>query len=506
VLSLRQLLREVESFGELKVIPQLVDWDEEMGALNYLVAQEENAPVLWFKNVKDADYGSSAVFNLFGTGKNRIAMSLGHPSGLSIQNLIESTKVKFGTKIPPKKIPLEESPVNEVILDGVDIDLWKFPSPKMWPRDGGRYLGTWDILVTRDLEDQHLNVGTYRQMIQGPRELFCHWSPGKDARLQCEKYWQQGLPFPVAAVFGCDPVLQIMGCCTLPKVESEYDYAGGMVGEPVKVFRSDLTGLDLPSSAEIIVEGFMHKGREGREGPFGEFTGYYGAAAEHTPIIDVQRVRFRRNPILTCALMADGRANELGILNAIVRSAGIWSQLDQLGVPGVRGVYCPPEAAGGYCMTVVSVEQRYPGHAAQVAALAAQVPAGAYITKLIVVVDDDVDPTDIGQVLWAISTRCSPERDIDILRSTWSTGLDPSKNPPEDRPYGSQAIINACKQHKFLKKFSPRTLIRRDVYERIAARWTELGMEGTPPRLRTFEEQSGSKEEVPRLTETLTSM
>ena len=492
MLTLRQFLSESESMGQLKKISQRIDWDEEMGALNYMVAQREDSPVLWFQNVRDAKYGSSAVFNLFSMAKDRVAISLGLSKGLSISDLVRFTKDNFGRKIPPRMIPEKQAPVNEVILEGNDIDLNAFPAPKMWPLDGGRYLGTWDVLVTRDMEDGHINLGTYRQMIQGPRELFCYWSPGKDARLQSERYWSQNKPFPVAAVYGCDPLMLIVGCQTVAKTESEYDYIGGLVNEPVDVFHSELTGLDLPASAEIIVEGFMHPGKEGHEGPFGEFTGYYGRPGGKTPIIDVERVRFRKNPILTCALMADHPANELGLVYAVARGAKIWNDLEKLGVPGVKGVYCFPAGAGGFGITAVSIEQRYPGHAAQVAALAAQCPGGAYYAKMIVVVDDDVDATDIHQVIWAIATRCSPEKDVDILRNTWSTWLDPTKNPPEERPYGSKMLINACKEHKFLKVFSKRNRIRREVYDRLAARWKEFGLDGQPPKLLTFEENDGT--------------
>jgi 4-hydroxy-3-polyprenylbenzoate decarboxylase len=488
MLTLRNLLTESESMGELKKITAPIDWNEEMGALNYMVAQDEKSPVLWFQNVKDAKYGSTAVMNLFGMGKDRIALSLGLPKGRSVSELIQFTKNNFGRKVPPRMTQAEKAPVNEVILEGNDIDLNNFPSPKMWPRDGGRYLGTWDVLATRDLEDGHINLGTYRQMIHGPRELFCYWSPGKDARLQAERYWNQNKPFPVAAVYGCDPLMLIVGCQTVAKTESEYDYIGGLVNEPVDIFHSDLTGLDLPASAEIIIEGFMEPGNYGMEGPFGEFTGYYGRPEAQTPIIDVKRVRFRKNPILTCALMADHPANELGLVYAIARGAKIWNDLDKLGVPGVKGVYCFPFGAGGFGITAVSIEQRYAGHASQVATLAAQCPAGAYYSKLIVVVDEDVDPTDINQVMWAIATRCSPEKDIDILRNTWSTWLDPTKNPPEERPWGSKAIINACKEHKFLKVFSKRNRIRKVVYDRLAARWKEFGLDGAPLPIRTFDE------------------
>ncbi|MFQ5831033.1 MAG: UbiD family decarboxylase, partial [Candidatus Methylomirabilia bacterium] len=193
-------------------------------------------------------------------------------------------------------------------------------------------------------------------------------------------------------------------------------------------------------------------------------------------------------PILTHALMADYPANECALLYSIARSARIWNDLDGVGVPGIRGVYSHPAAAGGFAMTVVSLEQRYAGHAPQALALAAQVPGGAYFSKWIIAVDEDVDPSNINQVLWAMSTRCNPAEDIDILRQTWSTSLDPAQNPPEERPYGSKALINACKEHRYIKEFSKRTKIRRSVYEAVAAKWGQLGFQGTPPRLWSLED------------------
>ena len=130
-------------------------------------------------------------------------------------------------------------------------------------------------------------------------------------------------------------------------------------------------------------------------------------------------------------------------------------------------------------MTVVSLEQRYPGHAAQVLALAAQVPGGAYFTKWIIAVDEDVDPTDMDQVIWAMATRCNPGDDIELLRNTWSTTLDPAQNPPEKRLFGSKAMINACKDYRHLKTFSRRTTLRKSVYDRVSARWTRDGAAGT---------------------------
>ncbi len=194
----------------------------------------------------------------------------------------------------------------------------------------------------------------------------------------------------------------------------------------------------------------------------------------------VERVRYRDNPTLTCALMADGAANEAGLFWAALRSAGIWADLQKLGVPGIKGVWSIPEAAG-WGITVVSIKQMYAGHAPQVMALAAQCTAGAYFGKYVIVVDEDVDPTNVNQVLWAMATRSRPAQSIDILRETWSTYLDPSLNPPEIRPWGSKCLINACMDYRFIKTFSKRTKLSKEAYENVVARWQELGLSGTPP-------------------------
>jgi 4-hydroxy-3-polyprenylbenzoate decarboxylase len=187
--------------------------------------------------------------------------------------------------------------------------------------------------------------------------------------------------------------------------------------------------------------------------------------------------------------MADHPSCEQNLFFSIARSARIWDDLDALGIPGIKGVYSVPAAAGGFGMIVVSIEQLRPGHASQVATLAAQCPGGAYNSKWIIVVDEDVDPTDLDQVVWAMCTRCHPPDDIDILRNTWSTYLDPTKNPPEERPYGAKTLINACKEHRHLEVFSKRTLLHESVYNKVKERWNKFGFDFLPPELNTFEPQ-----------------
>ena len=243
----------------------------------------------------------------------------------------------------------------------------------------------------------------------------------------------------------------------------------------------------IPSNADLMIEGVIEPQAVRAEGPFGEFTGYYGSPVGQAPLVKVTAIHYRDNPILTNALMADYPSCEQSGFFAIIRSAKIWDDLDKLGVPGIAGVYAHPASAGGYGLTVVSLEQRYAGHAAQALALAAQVPGGAFFTKWIVAVDEDVDPSNMDEVLWALGSRSNPIDDIDILRNTWSTPLDPSQGDPALRPYGSKALINACKNHKHRDKFPKRTVLRKSVYDKVAANWKELDLPGEVPGVIVFE-------------------
>ncbi|HUI18500.1 MAG TPA: UbiD family decarboxylase, partial [Alphaproteobacteria bacterium] len=305
-------------------------------------------------------------------------------------------------------------------------------------------------------------------------------------RLDREAWWAQGEACEVVAAYGIDPVLFMVGAQSFGAAESELDVAGGIMGRPIELTRAETVSLPIPAHAELVIEGVLQPNDLALEGPLGEFTGYYGNVRAPQPVIEVRAVHARRAPILTAALMASYPSCEIGAYYAIMRSARVWDDLERIGVPGIAGVYAQPAAASGWGMVVVALKQQYAGHVAQVLALTAQCPAAAYYTKWIVAVDEDVDPTDLTQVLWALSTRCHPSEDIDILRNTWSTGLDPSQYPPEARPYGSKALINACKPHRYLKEFPQRTLLRRSTYERVRGRWRELGLEGEAPAIGEF--------------------
>lgn len=486
--DLRQWIARVEAIGQLQRITEEVDWDEEMGAITYMAHQEIGAPALLFEKIRGCPPGFRALWNLLGSSVDRFAISIGEPTGLTVMELIQRAKTKFTRAIPPVMVDGQDAPVNVHPMIGDEVDVTIFPAARHWAGDGGRYIGTADAVLTRDPDGGWLNVGCYRQMVHDRNHVGLYLSPGKDARLHIERYWSRNEPCELVAVWGVDPAMFIAASQTFPKTVSELDFIGGILGGPVELVKGQVVSLPYPARAEIVMEGIVYPNAMKLEGPFGEFTGYYGRPEDLAFLVEVKAVHYRDNPILTHALMADYPANECSLLYSIARSARIWNDLDKLGVPAIKGVYCHPAAAGGFAMTVISLEQRFAGHAPQALALAAQVPGGAYFSKWIIAVDDDVDPSNINQVLWAMATRCNPVEDIDILRQTWSTWLDPTQNPPEERPYGSKALINACMEHRYIKQFSKRTKIRRSVYENVVAKWQRLGFRGTPPRLWALED------------------
>jgi UbiD family decarboxylase len=490
--DLREWLERVEELGELIRIKEPVSCEEEMSAIGYLVAKQNPSPAILFeaaKGYENSPYKARLLWNILGPSLKRIALTLEEAPDTPILELIRKVKNKFTNRMPPREVPQGQAGFYENSLTGDKVDLSELPIPRHWPLDGGRYAGTADCVITRDPDSGYLNVGTYRMMLQGKTECGLYLSPGKDARLHITRSWQMNKPVEVAAAWGIDPLFMVIGSQTFAKNVSEYEFAGGVKGEPIPVVKGKTTDLLIPANAEFVIEGIIKPNSVRSEGPFGEFPGYYGRPEAGCPLVEITAIHYRNNPILTNALMADYPSNEQSGFFSIIRSARIWDDLDKLGVPGIAGVYAHPAGAGGFGMTVLSMEQRYAGHAAQALALAAQVPGGAYYTKWIIAVDEDVDPTDMDQVIWALSSRCNPIDDIDILRNTWSTWLDPTQNPPEKRPYGSKALINACKEHRYLPVFSKRTALRKEIYDKVAAQWKKLGLPGQVPTVRAFEEE-----------------
>jgi 4-hydroxy-3-polyprenylbenzoate decarboxylase len=484
--DLRGWIAQIEQHGELARIAAEVDPHEELGAVTLLATRQDKSPALMFENLKDDASRSRILINMLGASRERYALAVGLDPSATTRDMIQATRSIMNEPIPPVMIPKDRAPVNEVVLTGKDIDLTKFPVPTFWPGDGGQFIGTGDITFTVSPDTGRINVGCYRQMLQGSNRVGLYCSPGKHGLLDREAWWARGEPCEVVAAYGIDPVLFMLAAQSFAADESELSVAGGIMGRPVELTKAECVSLPIPAHAEFVIEGVLRQGDVMPEGPLGEFTGYYGRERSPQPVIEVLAVHHRKAPIFTHALMARYPSCEIGAYYAIMRSARILDDLARIGVPGVVGAYSHPAAASGWGMVVVSIQQKYAGHSAQVLALTAQCSAAAYYTKWVIAVDEDVDPTDFNDVLWALSTRCHPSEDIDILRNTLSTGLDPSRFPVENRPYGSKALINACKPHQHIKDFPQSTLLRKSVHDRVRERWRELGFAEPAPKMTLF--------------------
>jgi 4-hydroxy-3-polyprenylbenzoate decarboxylase len=227
-----------------------------------------------------------------------------------------------------------------------------------------------------------------------------------------------------------------------------------MRGSAVEVIKGPVTGLPLPANAEIIIEGFIEPDNMRTEGPFGEWTGYYATGAAQEPVIDVKAIYHRNEPILL-GCVPERPPDEICRYRAIVRSALLRENIEKAGVPAVTAAWAH-EVGNARLLLAVAINQRYPGHAKQAGHIAAMCHVGAYCGRYVIVVDDDINVSDINEVLWALLTRSDPATSIDIIRNAWSTPLDP-RIEPEKRAVGdytnSRAVIDACRPFHWRDKF-----------------------------------------------------
>ena len=446
--DVREWLAKVEELGELKKING-AHWNLEIGAITELAHDPKGlTPAVLFDQIPDYPEGYRVLANELCSLK-RLALSMGLRDGSAMDQLKQwREKIRDLKPIPPRFV--DTAPVMENVHTGKDVDMFEFPSPLWHELDGGRYIGTAHSTITRDPDGGSVNFGTYRVMVHDRDTLGFFVSPGKHARIHREKCHEKGQPCNVAISFGHDPLLFGVSVLAIPYGVSEFDYAGGIRGEPIEVIRGPLTGLPIPATAEIVIEGESPPDEQRIEGPFGEFDGYYGSAERPEPIIKVKAVYHRYNPIL-CAAPALPPSTGTYYFQSVLRSAHIWEELEKAGVPDVLGVWAHP-AGTSYFLIVVQVKQRYHGHARQAAVVASGCHTGAYLGRYVVVVDEDIDITDSEDVLWALCTRVDPVQDIDMLRRCWASPLDPII-PKGQPPLNSKAIIDACRPYEWIKEF-----------------------------------------------------
>ncbi|MFQ5684488.1 MAG: UbiD family decarboxylase [Candidatus Binatia bacterium] len=469
----REWIQKVEEMGELKTLKRC-DWNLEIGAVTELAHHREDGPAVLFDEIKDYPKGYRLLANSLGSRK-RLGLTLNLPAGETKMDFVRSWRERYKKikPIPPKMV--KDSPLLENVYRDKDVDLFKFPTPKWHEHDGGRYLGTGSIDITRDPDEGWVNWGTYRVMIHDKDTVGFYISPGKHGRIQRDKYANSGEPCKMAMSFGHDPLIFLGGSIEVPYGVPEYEFLGGVRGEPLELIKGEYTGLPIPASAEIVVEGDVIFDKPRVEGPFGEWTGYYASAERNEPIVKIKRLYHRNEPILLGS--PPGRPPvELGWYRSYLRSALIWDEIEKAGVPDVKGVWLTV-SGGSRLILVVSIKQRYPGHARQAALVASQCHAGAYLGRYVVVVDDDIDPSNTDDFLWAMASRSDPVNDIEIIRRCWSGPLD-SAIQPGKKGFNSRAIIDACRPFEWMKDFPPVAESSREVLDATAKKWGNVLFNG----------------------------
>ncbi|MBI4322405.1 MAG: UbiD family decarboxylase [Chloroflexi bacterium] len=470
--DLREFLKRSDELGLCKTV-EGADWNLEIGGITELGLSVPTSPMLVFDRIKGYPAGYRVVSN-FQNRPELVALTFGLPpetSGLD-QARAWRDKVNQGF-VPVPPVEVSTGPVRENVHVGDDVDLFEFPVPRWHERDGGRYIGTGGVVIQRDPDEGFVNLGTYRVQVHDKNTATIFIVESHHGEAIRKKWWARGLPCPAVVVCGEDPLLWSVSTSNIKAGVSEYDYAGWLRGRPVEVVRGEFTDLPIPAGAEIALEGeIVPPGTETREeGPFGEWTGYYVTGSREEPAFRVKAVLHRNDPIILGAPPQIG-TYDYSFGKHIMRSGFAWAELDR-NVPGVKGVWTLAEAKGPSIM-IASVKQQYAGHAKQAANFLSGCRHAAYMCRFLIVVDDDIDPSNIAEVLWALGTRCEPETSIDILRGCWGSMMD-SMLSPEKRRSGdfshSQAVIVACKPYHWIKDFPVSVKSSPEALRGIKEKW-----------------------------------
>lgn len=468
--DLRSYITFLEEKNRLKTIHN-ADWDLEIGGLTEIAVQNQLPFALLFDDIEGYPKGFRILTNAVTTAFQWTAASGFEPTDNKQEAVImrkNSSGVSKEELIPPKRV--STGPILENVDRDDQIDVSKFPAPRWHEYDGGRYIGTGDLVITKSPETRRVNVGTYRVQLQEPDKLTAYISPGKDGRLNRDAYLDTDEPCPIAISVGHPVDLFLAANERLSTTIPELDYAGGRRGESVEVVEGESTGLPIPAHSEIVFEGHIYPDSEPfSEGPFGEWTGYYAGGVHNEYPVDVERVYYRNDPIIFGKPPLRPPSQIRGELRVAAR---LWAELEESGIPGITAVNSMPFGPGWF--EVISISQQYAGHSAQVGQHAASGPADAYHGRFTIIVDDDIDIFDQDEVMWAICSRCDPATDIYILENCWSTSLDPTISPEKrekDDLTNSRAIIDATRPYHWRDKFPRVNEISDELRDELHKKW-----------------------------------
>jgi len=468
--DLREFIVALEKNHELRTVHG-ADWDLEIGTIDEL-NYEKFGSALLFDQIKDYPKGYRVLTNAMDPLR-RALLAIDLPMDLDVDTAMEEfDKRVYASYRPVPPVEVSAGPILENTFFGDDIDLWKFPTPRWHEGDGGRYIGTGCMVIMKDPETGRVSFGCYRVMVSDKNVAGLYITPSHTGATIEKKYWERGQSCPVAVSMGQEPVA-FMGAAYYfgeKRGLDKYELVGHVRGGPVEIIREEFTGLPIPATAEIVIAGEVPPPEvETRdEGPFGEWTGYFASGTRPEPVIRVKALYHRNDPIILGMPPKRYRRASLNF-GLPTKAKNVKERLQKTGLEDVLDVW--HLAIPGF--TVVQIRQRYPGHAMK-AALAA---SGDYMGRFVVVVDEDINPRDPEDVLWAIGTRCDPETTLTVLKNCTSSALDPRIPPDrkERRDYSSsRAIILACKPYEWINEFPRTNVASPSLRKKVLEKWTDL--------------------------------
>ena len=494
--SLRDFIDILETKGMLARVTHPVSPQLEMTEIQTRLLAE-GGPAVLFENVVGPDnarFEMPVLVNLFGT-VDRVALGMSRAPdelralGESLAALRHPTPpkglrgamdamplIKSAMAMRPKTV--SSAPVQELVLTGDDIDLATLPIQTCWP-DEPAPLITWPCVVTQgpdpdgDRQDA-FNLGIYRMQVTGRNTTLMRWLKHRGGAQHFARWKKASTdPLPAAVVIGADPGTLLAAVTPVPDTMSEYQFAGLLRGKGVELVDCKTVPLKVPASAEIVLEGHVRLDASGDEGPFGDHTGYYNSV-EQFPVFEISAITRRRDPIYLSTFT--GRPpDEPSVLGFALND--VFVPLLQQQFPEIVDFYLPPEACS-YRVAVVSIRKAYPGHAKRVMMAVWSYLRQFMYTKFVIVVDDDIDARNWDDVIWAISTRMDPARDMTFIENTPIDYLD-FASPVEG--LGSKVGLDATDKWppETSREWGRKLRMSDEVVEKVSAMWSDLGLPGS---------------------------
>ena len=471
--DLREFIDTLEKSGDLHRIKEEVDWNLEAGAIMRR-CNEKGERAQLFEKIKGCPEGFRILGGPVATFR-RFALAMGMDANSSYSEILDEFIVR--RKNPIKPMLVSDGPCKENIYKGEDVDLFKFPAPMMHDGDGGRYIGTWNAGVCKDPDSAWINYGIYRLMLQDKNSTGVFILPTQHVGIIYKKYEDMNKPMEYAAFIGAEPLAHIIATTGVPYGVSEMDIAGGLKKEPLQVIKCETVDLLVPATAEIVLEGEILPHIRKSEGPFGEYAGYQVSGKMDRPLFKVNCVTHRNDPILTASCIGTP-VDDSHIATNIGWISDIKIGLLNAGIP-ITGIYCPPES--GLHLCIVATKTPHPNIATKIAGCIWADKNGQYIPK-VMVVDEDVDPTNMSQVIHAFSTKAHPKRTT-IIENAFNCPIAGYLDAEEKKIGMGSNIVFDCTWPKYWKAedIPPRAsfvdVYPKKIQERVLRKWKKYGFE-----------------------------